>query len=81
LWGYIHSADRENCSNGHLGAHIHLDVPDQEDGHETQCPICHTRDGGIGVGSINCDFRVDACSCASGILRPEVRGRAALQDE
>lgn len=72
VWEDVHSADGENCSDRHLGTHVHLDVPDQEDGHETQSPVCNTRDSGIGVGRINSDFRIDTGSCSTGVLSPEV---------
>lgn len=72
LLGDVHSSDRENCSNGHLGAHVHLNVPDEEDGHETQRPICNARDGGIGVGRIDGEFRINTGSRSAGVLRPEV---------
>lgn len=72
LLGDVHSSDRKNCSNGHLGAHVHLNVPDEEDGHETQRPICNTGDSGIGVGRVDGEFWVNAGSCSAGVLRPEV---------
>lgn len=72
LWGYAHGSNRENCSNGHLSAHVHLNVPNEEDGHETQRPICNTGDSGIGVGRIDGELRINTGSCSAGVLRPEV---------
>lgn len=76
--GGVHSADGENCGNGNLGAPVHLEVPDQEDGDDAQCPICDAGECRIGVCSVDGEFWVDTGSCPVGVLRPEVRGGTTL---
>ncbi len=77
---HLHRSEPEDDGNANFGLHVHLDVPDQEDGKDAKGPVRGGADGRVRVCSGGDAMRVDALASRDGHV-PEEGDRITLEQK
>lgn len=76
----VQESERENEDDGEFGAGVHLHFPDEEDGQDSERPICYGGHGAMGISNGRKCGAVQAASLSVFVVfRPQVVDRTALE--